>query len=42
MALGMRYDLRRRAIAAFAAQDEIYGLCIFGKEARYKRDRTGR
>jgi predicted nucleotidyltransferase len=36
---GTREELRRSVIAAFAAQDEIYRICLFGREAVGKHDR---
>ena len=36
---GTREDLRGRVIEAFAAQDEIYRICTFGREAEGKHDR---
>ena len=35
---GTRKDLRRSVIEAFAAQDEIYRICFFGREAEGKHD----
>ena len=36
---GTRKDLRRSVIEAFAAQDEIYRICTFGREAEGTHDR---
>jgi hypothetical protein len=36
---GTREQLRRRLIDAFAAQEDVYRICLFGREAEAKHDR---
>ena len=36
---GTRKDLRHSVIEAFAAQDEVYRICLFGREAEGTHDR---
>jgi predicted nucleotidyltransferase len=33
-----REELRKRVIAAFSSQDEVYRVCLFGREAEGKQD----